>query len=113
MLLYWDLGHRIRVETLREERADYGERIVVTLSHQLTEEFGKGYTRSNLIRMIQFAEMFPDRQIVQTPSAKLSWSHFVTILTLQEPLEREFYATLCHKSGWSVRGLRREIAGAL
>ena len=113
VLLYWDLGHRIRVEILREERAEYGERIVATLSHQLTEEFGKGYTRSNLVRMMQLAELFPDRSIVQTLSDKLSWSHFVTILTLKTPLEREFYATLCHASGWSVRGLRREIAGAL
>jgi predicted nuclease of restriction endonuclease-like (RecB) superfamily len=113
VLLYWDLGHRIRVEILREERADYGERIVATLSHQLTEEFGKGYTRSNLVRMVQFAEQFPDRHIVQTLSHQLSWSHFVQLFPLQDPLERDFYATLCQKSGWSVRGLRKEIAGAL
>ena len=113
VLLYWDLGHRIRVETLREERADYAERIVKTVSGQLVAEFGTGYGRSNLFSMIKFVELFPDRSICQTLSDKLSWSHFVEILRIKEPLEREFYATLCHKSGWSVRGLRREIAGAL
>lgn len=113
VLLYWDLGQRVRVEILGEERAKYGERIVATLSHQLTQEFGKGFTRSNLVRMMQFAETFPDRATVEKLSATLSWSHFVEILALREPVEREFYATLCHASRWSVRGLRREIAGAL
>ena len=113
VLLYWDLGHRIRVEILREERAEYGERILPTLSAKLVEEFGKGYSRPNLVNMMKFAELFPDRSICQTLSDKLSWSHFVAILRLDAPLEREFYATLCHASGWSVRGLRREIAGAL
>jgi predicted nuclease of restriction endonuclease-like (RecB) superfamily len=50
---------------------------------------------------------------VETLSETLSWSHFVEILPLQSTLEREFYATMCHASRWSVRGLRREIAGAL
>ena len=113
VMLYWDLGHRIRVEILREERADYGERIVQTLSDKLVEEFGKGYSRPNLVSMMKFVDLFPERSIVATLSDKLSWSHFVTVLTLKAPLEREFYATLCHASGWSVRGLRREIAGAL
>lgn len=113
VLLYWDLGHRIRTEILREERAEYGERIVQTVSDKLSAEFGKGYSRPNLVYMMKFAEHFPDRQICQTLSTKLSWSHFSEILRLKTPLEREFYATLCHKSGWSVRGLRREIAGAL
>jgi predicted nuclease of restriction endonuclease-like (RecB) superfamily len=63
--------------------------------------------------MIQLAESFPDRTLVEKLSEVLSWSHFVEILPLHEPLEREFYATMCHASRWSVRGLRREIAGAL
>ena len=61
VLLYWDLGHRIRIEILREERADYGEQILQTLSAQLTEEFGTGYSRPNLVNMMKFAELFPDR----------------------------------------------------
>ena len=113
VLLYWDLGQRVRVEILGEERADYGERIVATLSRQFFREFGKGYSRANVFRMMQFAETFPDRAAVETLSATLSWSHFVEVLALREPIEREFYATLCHASRWSVRGLRREIADAL
>lgn len=113
VLLYWDLGQRIRVETLGEARAEYGERIVQTLSGQLTQEFGTGYSRANLFSMIKFVEQFPERSIVEQLSETLSWSHFVEILRIPTILEREFYATLCHASRWSVRGLRREIAGAL
>ncbi len=113
VLLYWDLGQRIRVETLGETRAEYGERILPTLSAKLTQEFGGGYGVRNLARMIKFAEQFPQRSIVEKLSETLSWSHFVEILRLPTALEREFYATLCHASRWSVRGLRREIAGAL
>lgn len=113
VLLYWDLGQRVRVEILGEERATYGEQIVSTLSAQLKSEFGDGFGKRNVFRMIKFAETFPDRATVEKLSATLSWSHFVEILVLREPIEREFYATLCHASRWSVRGLRREIAGAL
>ncbi len=113
VLLYWDLGQRIRVEILGEERADYGARIVQTLSAQLTGEFGLGYSKRNLWQMVKFAETFPDRAVVEKLSEVLSWSHFVEVLSLREPLEREFYATMCHACRWSVRGLRKEIAGAL
>lgn len=113
VLLYWDLGQRIRSEILGEERAEYGERIVATLSRQLASEFGNGFSRANVFRMIKFAETFPERATVETLSATISWSHFVEILALREPIEREFYAAMCHASRWSVRGLRKEIAGAL
>ncbi len=113
VLLYWDLGQRIRTETLGETRAEYGEQILPTLSAKLTQEFGNGYSARNLARMIKFAEQFPQRSVVETLSETVSWSHFVEILALSQPIEREFYATMCHASRWSVRGLRREIAGAL
>ena len=113
VLLYWDLGQRIRVEILGEERAEYGERIVATLSRQLKSEFGNGFSRANVFRMMKFAETFPERENVETLSETVSWSHFVEILALREPIEREFYAAMCHASRWSVRGLRKEIASAL
>ena len=60
-------------------------------STQLSGEYGRGFGRRSLFRMIQFAEPFPDGQIVSAPSAQLSWSHFVEILPLKDPLERGFY----------------------
>lgn len=62
--LYWHIGHRIRQEILGESRAAYGERIVDALSEQLTAEYGRGSTRTNLFHMIRFAEVFPDERIV-------------------------------------------------
>ena len=113
VLLYWQVGNHIRTETLKSERAAYGEQIVVTLSRQLAAEFGNGYSRPNLFRMIRFAELFADREIVSTLSRQLSWSHFVEILQLKDPLQRDFYAEMCRIERWSVRTLRAKIGGML
>jgi hypothetical protein len=75
VMLYWRVGQRIRKDILKEKRADYGEQIVPTLSQQLTEEFGEGFAEKNLRRMVQFAEAFPDEQIVVTLSRQLGWSY--------------------------------------
>ena len=94
-------------------RAEYGERVVEALSEQLTAEYGRGFGRRSLFHMIRFAEVLPEFEIVQTLSARLSWSHFVEIIALQEPLQREFYAEMCRVERWSVRTLRAKIAGML
>src|SRR6516165_579685 len=64
--LYWHIGKRIREDILHEKRATYGEEIVSALSRRLTAEYGRGYTEKGLRRMIQFAECFPDGEIVAT-----------------------------------------------
>lgn len=113
VMLYWKIGQRIRVEILKEERAAYGEEIVSTLSAQLTTEFGKGFGKRILFRMIRLDEVFPDREIMKTLSAKLSWSHFVEIIPLKDQLQRDFYAEMCRIERWSVRTLRQKINGML
>ncbi len=112
-VLYWHVGMRIRRELLNETRADYGERIVATVSRQLVAEYGKGFAEKSVRRMIQFAEVFPEEQIVATLSQHLSWSHFVEILPLKKLLEREFYAEMCRIERWSVRTLRERIGSQL
>ena len=112
-ILYWKVGERIRREVLGSERAGYGEQIVVTLSHQLEAEFGRGYSEKNIRRMMQFAEAFPDREIVVTLSRQLSWSHFQALLPLSKPLQRDFYAEMSRVEGWSVRTLRERIDSML
>ena len=111
--LYWQIGTRVRTEVLKDERADYGERIVQTVSAQLTSEFGRGFGRRNLFQMVRFAEVFEDMQIVQTLSAQLSWSHFVEVIRQDDPLKRDFYAEMCRIENWSVRTLRSKIGGML
>jgi len=113
VILYWKVGQRIRRDILREGRADYGEKIVSTLSAQLIAEFGDGFSGRNLFRMVRFSEVFPEERIVSTLSRHLGWSHFVEIIPLKDDLQREFYAEMCRVERWSVRTLRQKIAGML
>ncbi len=112
-LMHWHIGDRIRRDILQEERAAYGDRIVSTLSAQLTAEFGKGYSPQNLLHMMRFAEAFPDEKILSTLSRQLGWSHFKEIIYLKDRLKREFYAEMCRLEKWSVRALRQRIDGML
>ena len=112
-ILYWQIGSRIRQDILKEKRADYGKEIISTLSIQLVKEFGNGFSRPNLFRMVRFAEVFPEGKIVSTLSRQLSWSHFVEIIPLKDDLQRDFYAEMCRMERWSVRTLRKKIDGML
>lgn len=113
VLLYWSVGDRIRREILDEKRAAYGEQIVSTVSAQLAAEYGRGFGRRNVFRMIRFAEVLPDRQIVQTLSGQLGWCHFLELLPLDNSLKRDFYAEMCRLERWSVRTLRAKIGHML
>lgn len=112
-MLHWQIGDRIRREILKEERAEYGEQVIDALSKILTTEYGRGYSRKSLLHMIRFAEVFPEGQIVSTLSRQLAWSHFLEIIYLKEPLQRDFYVEMCRVERWSVRTLRNKIRGML
>ena len=93
-MMYWHIGERINREVLDNQRAEYGKQIVATVSRQLQEEYGvKGFDEKNIRRMMQFAQSFPDIQIVAPLARQLSWSHFVGVLPIKDPLAREFYVT--------------------
>lgn len=113
VLLYWQVGRRIRVDVLREERASYRGEIVATLSGQLVPLYGQGFGRSNLYRMLRFAEFFPEEQVVAALSETLSWSHFVELLLVKDELSRAFYVEICRLERWSVRVLRERINSML
>ena len=83
-MMYWHIGERINRDVLGNERADYGKQIIATVSRQLQTWYGsKGFEERTIRRMVQFAQEFPDWQIVSSLVSKLSWSHFVELLTLQ------------------------------
>lgn len=113
VVMYWQIGRRIREDVLQNERAEYGKEILATLSQKLTAEYGRGFGRRNLEQMVRFAEVFPDEQIAQTLSAQLSWSHFVELIPLEDRLKRDFYAEMCRVERWSVRTLRHKIGHLL
>ncbi|MEE6075122.1 PDDEXK nuclease domain-containing protein [Avibacterium paragallinarum] len=112
-LLYWHIGQRINQHILQNERAEYGKEIIKNLSKSLTEQFGKGWSKRNLLQMIKFANVFNQIEIVQALSAQLSWSHFVQLSTLDSPLKRDFYATMAAQERWSTRTLEERIGSLL
>jgi len=113
VMLYWNIGTRIRRDILGKERATYGKTIVVTVAQQLTQVYGAGFSRANLFSMIRFAELYCEVKIVQTLSGKLSWSHFVELIKIDDPLQRDFYTEMCRLERWSVRTLQAKIQGML
>ncbi len=108
-LTYWHVGKRINEEVLKGERAEYGKQIVVSLSKELTQQYGRSFETKNLRRMMQFAELFPEFEIVVPLARQLSWSHFLVILPLKSELARMFYARAASESSWSKRELRNQI----
>jgi len=92
-MMYWHIGERINREILGNQRAEYGKQIVSQVATQLQEEFGvKGFDVKNVHRMMQFAQEFPDEQIVATVSRQLSWSQ--TELPPRDVLMRQIQKSL-------------------
>lgn len=101
---YWEIGQQIHKACGKNNRAEYGKKLLQYLSEQLTEEFGKGFTVANLKNMRQFYRTFPIRQ---TLSSELSWSHYNLIMRIEDEKARQFYTKECIKSNWSVRQSKR------
>ena len=108
----WLLGRRIAEEELNGgSRAEYGLEIIKTLSKELTDEYGKGFAKTNLYSFYSFYKAFPD--IFQTASGKslplLSWSHYQTLLRVKDDTARAWYAKEAADQTWAVRTLQRNI----
>jgi predicted nuclease of restriction endonuclease-like (RecB) superfamily len=108
-MTYWHVGHAIAVNTLRDRRAEYGKRIVATLSHQLKDRFGSGYDRTNVIRMMTFARAFPNVDEASAVARQVSWSHLRELLALKSDDARRFYLDEAAGKHLSVRELRAAI----
>ena len=109
-VMFWKVGERIKREILQNKRAEYGKKIVVTLSRKLVNKYGNNFEEKNLRRMIQFAEKFPDIEKVVTLSRHLSWSHFLAIIPLKTKEERNYYSNLVYENPMGVRKLREQIS---
>ena len=112
-ILCWNVGRRLLRESLQDGRGAYGRRILATVSQELSAEFGVGFSYAALTRMVRFAEWMTDERIVSTLSTQLSWSHFIELLPIKDPLARDFYAEMCRIERWDVRTLRLKIGGML
>lgn len=107
---YWNVGRYIvEFEQKGASRAKYGSSLLTKLSQMLRLRVGRGYSRPNLNNMRKFYLMYP---ICQT-SDKLSWSHICELITVDDPLEREFYEKECVACNWDVRSLHRQMESGL
>ena len=125
---YWLVGHRIvEFEQSGEERAKYGTALIEQLAADLTQRFGRGFSRQNIQHMRLFYLSYPPDKIRQTLSGEsvaasidvpltdlpgafpLPWSAYVRLLSVTNAHAREFYETEALRGGWSVRQLDRQI----
>ncbi len=112
-ILYWNIGRRVNNEILENKRAEYGKEVVKTLSKELTQEFGKGWSEQHLRHCLRFAETFPDKEILYALSRQLSWTHFRTVIYLDDELKREFYIQMSRIENWNTRALNEKINSML
>ncbi len=103
---YWQIGKSIIEEQKGEERAEYGSGLLKELSKQMTQDFGKGFTVSNLKNMRQFYLNFPNSYALRS---ELSWTHYRLLMRVENENARQFYLDEAVKSQWSTRQLERQI----
>ncbi len=135
----WLLGMRIQCEVLKDNRAEYGERIIVKLSKVLSEKYGKGFTKTNLYHYISFYQLWPNifhavsgkssekdlMDIFHAVSGKsvnvidsihpvspirLSWTHYRIILQESNAEARSWYEREATSEMWGTRTLQRNIS---
>ncbi|WP_281322545.1 PDDEXK nuclease domain-containing protein [Flavobacterium aestivum] len=112
-LLYWNIGKSINDEILKNDRADYGKKVILGLSQELQNRYGTGFSKRNLHSFIKLSTVFQDITIVQTVSAQLSWSHLYSIINIENQIKREFYIQMTIHERWSVRTLQERIDSML
>jgi predicted nuclease of restriction endonuclease-like (RecB) superfamily len=126
---YWQIGRRIVEEEQKgEDRAAYGKKLLQALAQQLTQEFGKGFSVSNLEYMRKFyltygtrlptksqtlSGILPAGVNQRSPLLTLSWSHYVFLLGIKDSAERSFYELEAVQQNWSVRELKRQFNTSL
>ena len=103
---YWNIGKSIIKEQGGDEKAAYGTGLLKELSEQMTRDFGKGFTVTNLKYMRQFYLTFPNGHALR---GELSWTHYRLLMRVENKNAREFYMQEAIKSQWSTRQLERQI----
>ena len=108
---YWEIGRQIvEYEQHGNEKAEYGSGLLNQLSKDLSIRYGGGFSLSNINKMRKMYLTYP---ILQTVSAKLTWSHYIELLKIDDPLERSFYQKECEEEHWGVRELKRQMKSML
>lgn len=110
VMTYWHIGKRIiEQEQNGKERAEYGKALIETLADELTKEYGTSYSKRNLQYFKKFYLAFPDEQIVNACVHNLNWTHFRSLLRVQDEDARVWYMKEAASESWSSRTLDRNI----
>ena len=110
---YFEIGKMIVEEEQQgEERAKYGNQWITELSKKLSSDFGKGFSSTNIKQMRSFYIFYSKSQTV-SDQFKLSWSHYLFLMRMDDENERNFYEIESIKSNWSFRELKRQFNSAL
>lgn len=112
-LLYWQVGRQVQRTVLADERADYGKEVVRRLAARLRGLYGRGWSEQQLWHCLRLAETFPDETILSAVRRELSWTHIKTLMYLDDPLKRTFYAELSRMESWSSRQLQERVNAML
>ena len=108
--VYWNIGKRIvEQEQNGKERADYGTRLLEILSFELTKEFGTGYSERNLRNFRKFYQFFPQPKIWNACVPNLNWTHFRSLLRVEDENARLWYLQEAASQNWKTRTLDRNI----
>jgi len=108
---YWNIGNYIiEYEQKGNIKAEYGEKLMLQLSKDLKLQYGKGFSKSNLVYMRLFYIKYPKIELI---SNKLFWSHYFELLKLHDDLERSFYEQQTINENWTIRELKRQKDSAL
>lgn len=110
---YWLIGRRILAEMMRSGEPKDGAALLATLSVQLARDYGRSFDARNLLRLVQFAEYFPNESVVAALRQYLGWGHFKQLVAIDNPFRRDFYAEMCRIERWSARELERQIEARL
>lgn len=105
-MTFWNVGTYITNDMNYQTYSAYGQKILATLSQRLMERYGKGYTYSALTRMMKVARIYSDKEMFAMLSQTLSWSHFLELVTIEDPTKRLFYQQMGMAEHWSVKQLR-------
>lgn len=113
VITYFEIGKMIIEEEQKgKERAEYGQQLTRELSQRLSNEFGKGFSVTNIQQMRNFYLIYQKQQTLSV-KFNLSWSHYLKLMRIVDIKERKFYEIESYKNNWSLRELQRQYDSAL
>ncbi|MBK9993724.1 MAG: DUF1016 family protein [Saprospiraceae bacterium] len=111
VLMYWQIGKVIFEEEQQgKERAEYGEFLIKSLANALEPQYGTGFSYRQLNLFRQFYRTFP---IVNALRSQFSWTHYRTLIRIDNQDKRDFYIAETEKNNWTARQLERQVNSQL